>query len=123
MQDTEEYYSYLNIDSKASPKEIKESYLKLSRILHPDKQHSQYKPIAEKTFTKIKYYTDVLLNPTTRYIYDNFGETGIDLISNKKYIHKFPIQAEPNKLVKIYLGHLPQNPTFTSEIQTKSFKF
>ena len=100
MQDDIDYYTSLNLQNSASPKEIKDRFLKLSRVLHPDKQHSEYKPLAEKVFTRIKTYTEILLNPTLRYIYDNFGHEGVSLVSNKKYLHRLPIDAESNKLVR-----------------------
>lgn len=39
-QKLREYYSLLNVDKNSSPKEIKESFLKLSKVYHPDNKVS-----------------------------------------------------------------------------------
>jgi DnaJ-class molecular chaperone len=105
MVDNQKFYKYLNLGTDASSKEIKESYQKLTRIIHPDKQVSgtsdQNKQLSEQIFIKITYAKEILLNPATKYIYDNFGEQGINRISGKKHLLNYEIKTESDKIVII----------------------
>ena len=129
MPNNQEFYSALNLNKEASFKEIKESYIKLSRILHPDKQQLFHKKSSEKAFDRIRYYKDVLLNPTTRFIYDNFGEDGLELIKKKDYLLHYPVHTETDKKVLFiqalieklqYLLQRSRQDHFINEVNTRT---
>ena len=58
------FYRILNIPSKAKASEIKEAYLRLAKIYHPDKNRGN--PLAEKKFSQINSAYQVLKDPKKR---------------------------------------------------------
>ena len=86
-----DFYGSFNLSNNASEDEIRISFRRLSRFLHPDKQQTHNKKVAEAAFSRLQYLKEVLTNSTTRYIYDTYGELGLSLAVNKKYITSFVI--------------------------------
>lgn len=62
------YYEILQVDIKAKPEEIKNAYLKLAKVYHPDINPD---PGAAEKFKKINEAYSVLTNPVLRTSYDN----------------------------------------------------
>jgi curved DNA-binding protein CbpA len=67
MKDT--YYETLRVPETASPKEIREAFLRLSKLCHPDKNPDN-KTLHEK-FVKINEAYNVLSKPETKMQYDS----------------------------------------------------
>lgn len=63
----ESYYDVLNVKRDASPEEIRASYRKLAKILHPDVCGS---PEAEELFKSVNEAYQVLKDPKNREAYD-----------------------------------------------------
>ena len=68
---TTRYYEILKVDKKASPEEIRKSYRKLVKTMHPDKGGN------EKDFQDLQTAYDVLSDENKRKVYDEYGEEGI----------------------------------------------
>ncbi len=69
--DYKDYYKILDVDRKASEKEIKKAYRKLARKYHPD-VNSDDRKVAEK-FQAINEANEVLSDPEKRKQYDELG--------------------------------------------------
>ncbi len=67
-----DYYKILEIDKKASDADIKKSYRKLARKLHPDLNPNDKD--AQKNFQAINEANEVLSDPEKRKKYDLFGK-------------------------------------------------
>jgi len=68
-----EYYAILNVHKSSTPKEIKESFLKLSKIYHPDNRVTG----SHLKFVKLKEAYDALKNgipTTTTSSYSNYSD-------------------------------------------------
>merc|ERR1712032_1530924 len=68
------FYQVLGVKSSASETEIKKSFHKLARELHPDKQTNQPDHIKDHTqelFKQVKQAYETLIDPKTRCKYDN----------------------------------------------------
>ena len=72
---SDDYYKILNINRKASEKEIKKAYRKLAVKWHPDKNQS---PEAENKFKEINEAYAVLSDSNKKSKYDRFGKAGLD---------------------------------------------
>ena len=66
------YYKLLDVNTDASPDEIKKAYRRLSTLYHPD---ASTEPDAEKKMKEINKACDVLSDPDKRARYDNFENT------------------------------------------------
>ena len=71
-----EYYSILGVPKGANDADIKRAYRKLAMKYHPDKNPDSREE-AEQKFQEIAESYDVLSNPKTRAIYDQFGYSGL----------------------------------------------
>jgi DnaJ-class molecular chaperone len=69
-----DYYDILDVSRDASQDEIKRSYRKLARELHPDVNKA---PDAEKRFSEVQEAYAVLSDPEKRKKYDQFGKAGL----------------------------------------------
>lgn len=67
-----DYYKILEIDKKASDKEVKAAYRKLARKYHPDLNPKNLE--AEKKFKEINEANEVLSDPEKRKKYDEYGK-------------------------------------------------
>ncbi|NJB72194.1 curved DNA-binding protein [Saonia flava] len=67
-----DYYKVLEIDKKASEKDIKGAYRKLARKYHPDLNPNDLE--AEKKFKQINEANEVLSDPEKRKKYDEYGK-------------------------------------------------
>ncbi len=69
-----DFYELLNVNRSATPEEIKKSYRRLARELHPD--HNPDNPEAEARFKEIVNAYETLSDADRRERYDRFGEEG-----------------------------------------------
>jgi molecular chaperone DnaJ len=67
-----EFYDLLEVDPTATPEEIKRSYRRLARELHPDANPGDAE--AEARFKEVSAAYEVLSDPTKRAQYDQFGD-------------------------------------------------
>jgi curved DNA-binding protein len=71
----EDLYTVLGVPKGADEADIKKSYRKLAKTLHPDKNPGDAK--AEARFKTVNHAFDVLSDPKKRKLYDEFGEEGL----------------------------------------------
>ncbi|MDX6600950.1 MAG: molecular chaperone DnaJ [Solirubrobacterales bacterium] len=70
-----DYYEVLGVEHGASDAEVKRSFRKLARELHPDV--NAHDPEAEKKFKAAAEAYEVLSDPEQRQIYDRYGQDGL----------------------------------------------
>lgn len=69
-----DYYELLGVSRSASDAEIKQSFRKLARELHPDVSSA---PDAEQRFRDVAEAFEVLSDPGRRALYDRYGKAGV----------------------------------------------
>src|SRR5438067_154303 len=72
MADNKDLYSVLGVSRNATAAEIKKTYKKLARKLHPDVNPGDKK--SEQRFKEVSAAYEVLSDPDKRKLYDEFGE-------------------------------------------------
>ena len=70
-----DYYEVLGVGRGAEDREIKKSFRKLARELHPDV--NQHDPAAEEKFKEAAEAYEVLNDPERRAVYDRYGHEGL----------------------------------------------
>jgi DnaJ-class molecular chaperone len=70
-----DYYEVLGVQRGASEAELKRSFRKLARELHPDV--NAHDPEAERKFKAAAEAYEVLSDPEQRQVYDRFGHDGL----------------------------------------------
>jgi len=65
----EDLYDVLNISRNASPEDVRNGYLSMSRLHHPDKSSSS----STSAFRSINQAYTILSDPTLREFYDKHG--------------------------------------------------
>lgn len=76
-------YEVLNLNAYASKTDIQQSFRKMSRIYHPDKNKE---PDSLDRFNKIREAYEVLSNDKKKYTYDRFGDFGDSEITSFFYV-------------------------------------
>jgi molecular chaperone DnaJ len=70
-----DYYDVLGVPRGADEREIKRSFRRLARELHPDV--NQHDPEAEEKFKEAAEAYEVLTDPERRTVYDRYGHDGL----------------------------------------------
>src|SRR5918997_2085919 len=70
-----DYYEVLGVDRGASESEIKKSFRKLARELHPDVNTDD--PHAEEKFKEAAEAYEILSDAERRSVYDRYGHEGL----------------------------------------------
>ena len=74
-----EYYTLLNVDTKATQDEIRSAYRRLCRIYHPDRyQDAEKQATASTFFRRVQEAYRILSDPRTRAVYDRSGKKGLE---------------------------------------------
>lgn len=84
-EDPDALYNVLGVSRRASAEEIRKAYRKLSLNVHPDKilQRGGARPTKEQVeeFARLKDAYETLSDPRKRKIYDEVGETGLNVLN------------------------------------------
>eukprot|EP01083_Nonionella_stella_P070659 189162_1 len=82
-------YRTLNVTPDASIEDIQESFKKLSRTFHPDKNSTSLDPdtkeISRQQFEAITRAKEILCDRMHRQAYDHFGAKGVDMMQRNVY--------------------------------------
>lgn len=70
-----DFYKILDVSKSASINQIKKSYRRLAKELHPDKNKDD--PDATRKFQDLGAAYEVLSDPEKRKTYDKYGEEGL----------------------------------------------
>ena len=83
--DREALYKELDVDSRATTEMIKKGFKKKSLSLHPDKLAQRGIELTDehrRQYQKIKESHDILIDPKRRKLYDQLGQSGLELLEN-----------------------------------------
>lgn len=68
---SDDFYKMLGVNEEASTEEIHDSFMRFAQHWHPDKNSD---PRATEMFQNLSQAHQVLMDPETRLLYDNFGK-------------------------------------------------
>jgi molecular chaperone DnaJ len=74
MTTTRDYYDILGVSKSATPEEIKKTFRRKAKDVHPDQNKS---PEAEAEFKELGEAYNVLSDPEKRKVYDTYGHQGL----------------------------------------------
>jgi len=83
MSSKQDFYTVLELEKNASVEQIKESYKRLVKKWHPDKNPNNVEE-ATKKFREVSEAFGILSDPEKKKAYDNFGFAGIDGVNNEE---------------------------------------
>jgi len=86
-------YKVLGVERNATEDEINRAHKKLAMKYHPDKNKS---PDAVKKMQEINHAKEILLDPTKKNLYDQFGEEGLKMEGNPYAGFPFPFPMNPH---------------------------
>ena len=87
-------YQILNLDSSATPDQIKSAYRKAALRHHPDKAAPDLKDAAHQKFQEIAFAYAILSDPVRRKRYDTTGNTSESLDEDFNWTDFFRAQSE-----------------------------
>nr|ACO12081.1 Chaperone protein dnaJ 15 [Lepeophtheirus salmonis] len=96
--DKDDFYFILNVEKHASPSDIKNAYMKLARIYHPDKNVNDEEAV--KKFQQISKVYAILSDPSKRKMYDQKGN--VDELENQTVVNI----NELGTMSKMFFGFL-----------------
>lgn len=94
MNQTREYYDILEVDRKASKEQIDQSYKRLAKKWHPDKNRNNQEQATEM-FQKISEAYKTLSDPESRRVYDMYGKNAVGQMGQRSAAHGGPPKAKP----------------------------
>ncbi|CAM9349805.1 unnamed protein product [Choristocarpus tenellus] len=84
-EDRDGLYNALEVDRSATQVEIKQAYKNMSLQIHPDKitqRGLEVTTVDKEKYQRMKESYDVLSNPQKRELYDQLGETGMNMMDD-----------------------------------------
>ncbi|KAF8924328.1 hypothetical protein BGZ58_001919 [Dissophora ornata] len=77
---TADLYRTLGVSKTSTHEEIRRAYRRLVLLYHPDRANAAEVPDFETKFREINAAYDVLRDPQTRSVYDNYGKIGVKIV-------------------------------------------
>ena len=114
-----EHYRTLNIRSGANSEEIRFSYRRLAKQLHPDKVPPEKKEWAAKEFNKLQKAYDVMKDEKLRWIYDGCGDIGLVAWDSRHCQDDWQTCcSQVTKIVDAELAKMAKNPQYYQRRQS-----
>ena len=81
-------YKLLWVNKDSTQAEIRQNYKALSRVVHPDKSNQEEMEKSLKIFRNLEEAFKVLSCPIQRYLYDQYGDRGLEVYSGQQNYFK-----------------------------------